>query len=266
MPQKPQLASSAGKPAAVKAKTSLGAGPLRTKMGNGASASKSDNVVVDGQTTDINRFKTVVTELRKEMKEKDAVIEKYQQELKARSVSIAERDSEITRLKEEVDKLKSVLQATHQGKDGVPDILSTIHEESGMAGASNKDRNKKQGVSGESGLQNIEPGQLADLERHPKDFRSKQLIKDAILDNDFTKNLDASQVREIVDCMYPKTFEKGQLVIKEGDAGAHFYVAAEGELEVSKGDKVLGIMGSGKVFGELAILYNCTRTASVKGW
>ncbi|XP_070544121.1 cGMP-dependent protein kinase 1-like isoform X3 [Ptychodera flava] len=264
MPQKSQISSSASKPAAA-AKTkspSTGAGPLKTKMGNGASASKTDHVVVDGEPLDSHRLKNILTELRKEMKEKDAVIEKYQQELKARSISIDERDNEIARLKEEVHKLKSVLQATHRNRDGMPDILSTIHEESGMAGSS-KDRNKKQGVSGESGLQNIGIN-ASELERHPKDFRSKQLIKDAILDNDFTKNLDVSQVREIVDCMYLKTFQKGQLVIKEGDASAHFYVAAEGELEVSKGNKVLGTMGSGKVFGELAILYNCTRTASVK--
>ena len=39
----------------------------------------------------------------------------------------------------------------------------------------------------------------------------------------------------------------------------------EGQLEVIKGGKVLGQMGSGRVFGELAILYNCTRTASIKG-
>ncbi|KAM7304405.1 putative cAMP-dependent protein kinase catalytic subunit [Ixodes scapularis] len=39
---------------------------------------------------------------------------------------------------------------------------------------------------------------------------------------------------------------------------------AEGELEVEKEDRVLGRMGPGKAFGELAILYNCTRTASVK--
>lgn len=32
-----------------------------------------------------------------------------------------------------------------------------------------------------------------------------------------------------------------------------------------KGEKVLGRMGPGKAFGELAILYNCTRTATVKG-
>lgn len=39
---------------------------------------------------------------------------------------------------------------------------------------------------------------------------------------------------------------------------------SEGELEVLKGEKVLGHMGPGRVFGELALLYNCTRTASVK--
>ncbi|XP_033108165.1 cGMP-dependent protein kinase 1-like isoform X2 [Anneissia japonica] len=37
-----------------------------------------------------------------------------------------------------------------------------------------------------------------------------------------------------------------------------------GELEVSQNDDVLGTMGAGKVFGELAILYNCKRTATVK--
>ena len=39
----------------------------------------------------------------------------------------------------------------------------------------------------------------------------------------------------------------------------------EGTVEVSKNNKVLTTMGPGRVFGELAILYNCTRTASIKG-
>ena len=42
-------------------------------------------------------------------------------------------------------------------------------------------------------------------------------------------------------------------------------MSAEGEYEVIKEGKVLGRMGSGKAFGELAILYNCQRTASIKG-
>ncbi len=39
------------------------------------------------------------------------------------------------------------------------------------------------------------------------------------MENDFLKNLDASQVREIVESMYPREFEKGSFVIREGDAG-----------------------------------------------
>ncbi|XP_049780677.1 cGMP-dependent protein kinase, isozyme 1 isoform X2 [Schistocerca cancellata] len=129
--------------------------------------------------------------------------------------------------------------------------------------ASAASSSKKQGVSGES----TDVGQTADdiqIQRYDKDFRSKQLIKDAIMDNDFLKNLDSSQVREIVDSMYPLEYAKGSFVIREGEAGSHLYVSAEGEFEVIKEDKVLGRMGPGKAFGELAILYNCTRTASIK--
>ena len=57
---------------------------------------------------------------------------------------------------------------------------------------------------------------------------------------------------------------KGCYVIREGELGNHFYVSAEGEYEVIKDGKVLGRLGVGKAFGELAILYNCKRTASIK--
>jgi len=39
----------------------------------------------------------------------------------------------------------------------------------------------------------------------------------------------------------------------------------EGLVEVTKEGRSLNQIGPGKVFGELAILYNCTRTATVKG-
>jgi hypothetical protein len=42
-------------------------------------------------------------------------------------------------------------------------------------------------------------------------------------------------------------------------------VCAEGELEVSQKDKILGVISAGRAFGELAVLYNCQRTASVRG-
>lgn len=54
--------------------------------------------------------------------------------------------------------------------------------------------------------------------------RSKELIKEAILDNDFMKNLELSQIQEIVDCMYPVEYGKDSCIIKEGDVGSLVYV------------------------------------------
>lgn len=44
-----------------------------------------------------------------------------------------------------------------------------------------------------------------------------------------------------------------------------FFTLPEGKVKVMKEGAVLGQMGPGRVFGELAILYKCPRTASVKG-
>ncbi|XP_017300036.2 cGMP-dependent protein kinase, isozyme 2 forms cD5/T2-like, partial [Diaphorina citri] len=39
---------------------------------------------------------------------------------------------------------------------------------------------------------------------------------------------------------------------------------SEGRVEVSRENKYLSTLAPGKVFGELAILYNCKRTATIK--
>uniref|UniRef100_A0A8C7HFF8 cGMP-dependent protein kinase 1 n=1 Tax=Oncorhynchus kisutch TaxID=8019 RepID=A0A8C7HFF8_ONCKI len=60
--------------------------------------------------------------------------------------------------------------------------------------------------------------------KHSKSDRSKDLIKEAILDNDFMKNLELSQIQEIVDSMYPVEYGKDSCIIKEGDVGSLVYV------------------------------------------
>ena len=53
---------------------------------------------------------------------------------------------------------------------------------------------------------------------------SRELIKSAILDNDFMKNLEMAQIHEIVDCMYPVEYAAGSLIIEEGAVGSIVYV------------------------------------------
>uniref|UniRef100_A0AAQ5XNW4 cGMP-dependent protein kinase n=1 Tax=Amphiprion ocellaris TaxID=80972 RepID=A0AAQ5XNW4_AMPOC len=93
---------------------------------------------------------------------------------------------------------------------------------------------------------------------------TRKLINNAIMSNDFLKKLEPQHMREMVDCMYEKVYTEGQLVIQEGEAGNYLYVLAEGLLEVIQNGKMLGEMRPGTAFGELAILYNCKRTATVK--
>ena len=43
-------------------------------------------------------------------------------------------------------------------------------------------------------------------------------------------------------------------------------VDTDGCVEVWKNGNKMTELSAGKVFGELAVLYNCTRTATVVGW
>ena len=47
----------------------------------------------------------------------------------------------------------------------------------------------------------------------------KAIIKAGILKNDFMKNLEHAQIREIVACMKPDHRKGGEWIIKEGDPG-----------------------------------------------
>ena len=57
---------------------------------------------------------------------------------------------------------------------------------------------------------------------------SKHLIKNALKNNDFLKNLDKSQVHEIVSCMHEVTYRQGDFIVREHEGGNHFYVSAGG--------------------------------------
>uniref|UniRef100_A0A1A8Q6P7 Protein kinase, cGMP-dependent, type II n=1 Tax=Nothobranchius rachovii TaxID=451742 RepID=A0A1A8Q6P7_9TELE len=65
-----------------------------------------------------------------------------------------------------------------------------------------------------------------------KDSRTRRLISDAFMSNDFLKKLEPQHMREMVDCMYETIYAEEQLVIQEGDAGNYLYVLAEGLLEM----------------------------------
>lgn len=67
-----------------------------------------------------------------------------------------------------------------------------------------------------------------------------------------------------------KSFSSGDFVIKEGEDGNDLYIVLEGELDCTKifpgnsEETFLKKYSHGEVFGELSLLYNTPRAASIK--
>ena len=57
--------------------------------------------------------------------------------------------------------------------------------------------------------------------------------------------------------------ESGTALTKEGDFGHGFFAIEEGEADVLRDDAVVATLGTGDVFGEIAIVASGRRTASV---
>jgi CRP-like cAMP-binding protein len=63
-----------------------------------------------------------------------------------------------------------------------------------------------------------------------------------------------SQAREV---------EPGEVVVTEGEQGHQAFLVDKGELNVSVGKKQVDTVHAGAVFGELALIYNVPRTATI---
>ncbi|HEX4782064.1 MAG TPA: cyclic nucleotide-binding domain-containing protein [Usitatibacter sp.] len=61
----------------------------------------------------------------------------------------------------------------------------------------------------------------------------------------------------------PRTCEPGEVIFRAYDMGAEMYVVLEGEVDLSIGDKVVETLGPGEPFGEMALIDQAPRTASV---
>jgi len=76
-------------------------------------------------------------------------------------------------------------------------------------------------------------------------------------------DLDKRELQGLASSMKERTFNTGQTIASEGQTGIGFFVIAEGSAKVTQGDEERATLGPGDYFGEIALIDDGTRTASV---
>ena len=70
-------------------------------------------------------------------------------------------------------------------------------------------------------------------------------------------------LKRLVDRMSERTFAEGEVAVEEGRGGAGFWLIQEGSASVSIGGEIIRTLGPGDYFGEIALLDDGPRTATV---
>ncbi|MGH0150382.1 UNVERIFIED_CONTAM: hypothetical protein FKN15_020504 [Acipenser sinensis] len=94
-------------------------------------------------------------------------------------------------------------------------------------------------------------------------IRLQETCKDILL----FKNLDSEQMSQVLDAMFERLVSPGEHVIDQDDDGDNFYVIERGTYDISvKVDGIdccIGTYNNHGSFGELALMYNTPRAATI---
>jgi CRP/FNR family cyclic AMP-dependent transcriptional regulator len=76
-------------------------------------------------------------------------------------------------------------------------------------------------------------------------------------------DLDDKELQQIASSMRERRYSAGDTMTSEGSGGAGFFVVEEGQADVNVGGETKGSIGPGDYFGEIALINESPRTATL---
>ncbi|XP_063147549.1 cAMP-dependent protein kinase type II-alpha regulatory subunit [Candoia aspera] len=102
---------------------------------------------------------------------------------------------------------------------------------------------------------------------HPKTDEQRCRLQEACKDILLFKNLDQEQLSQVLDAMFERKVQPQEHVIDQGDDGDNFYVIEEGLYDIFVAregqSRCVGRYDNHGSFGELALMYNTPRAATI---
>src|SRR5947209_11959104 len=95
------------------------------------------------------------------------------------------------------------------------------------------------------------------------------MYEDILARVDLFRDLTKKELEVIGNSCQQRTYSAGTTLVKQGDTGVGLYILTKGRVRVTqpqdpdKAEKDLGVYGAGDVFGEMALLDDLPRSATV---
>ncbi len=175
--------------------------------------------------------------------------------------------------------VSGIVSVSKKGKDGKDHVLDTLSDgdffgEFGFFTGGKRAASISSASAVE--LYELKKQDMEDVaQKHPHvskvlvDFYKKRVLDNIIAMTPIFSELDKTERMDIVERFGLLVMEAGKTVVKEGDPGDAMYVVKDGLLQVSTVDNdgrevVLAQLGEGDIFGEVALIMDRPRTATVK--